>query len=235
MMPIFNNLVVFKYYYEIKSPKRSFYNRYFRSVVTTKALSKEIVNTAGVNLVINYFRQVPWNQLYNDLIFLEYHYSLQEKNSIGFSQAFHIALQQAYRKRAFKLEELKNTISPTIGIKNPLSSLPVSEVDIATVISGYQADMLVRKTPFEKASIIVNTNPIGTLKPHLLSKELQDHIHSSKERTGNTYNDVDIENHQYDFKYLREVNHKKNLVYFLNQEQFDSTMRGHIHCFLELF
>jgi hypothetical protein len=223
------NNFIFNDSYAIKSRKHSFYNRYFRSVVTTKALSKEIVNTAGVNLVINYFRQVPWNQLHNDALFLEYHYSLQEKNIIGFSYPVHLALQQAYRKRYFKIEDLKNIISSSIDIQNRLSSLTVSEVDIATVISGYQADMLVKKTTFDKATVIVNTNPVGTLKPYLLSKELQDRIHLSKLRTGNTYNDVDIEEHQYDFKYTDQLKRSKNHIYFFSQENFEKNIRNHLH------
>ena len=180
----------------------------------------------AVLLLGKYFETVPMENLIRDDVFLHYHQQLSSENPVGFSKTFNLGLQMAYRKKVYNVDSLQSTLSSkNISFIDPFNTTQSTQVDIYTVVSGFQGDKLASMTPFGNSTIEIVTNPRNNNK--ILHPLLLDRIIQSKKVTSNTVNDVDIDGHLYDFKHIEHVSYSKNHVYFYDIENIESAVKEH--------
>jgi len=185
----------------------------------------------ALNFIIDYYRKVPIDQLNNDQLFLQYH--IQNKNA--FSKTLNLGIALAYRKRYFELMDLKNTTDKRLFYQDFLSGKNQTTVDISTVVSGIQGNMLIVNTPFGNNQITINITPTVEVDIASLPLNVQKHIQLSKVNTGNTFNDVNVGIHPYDFKHKEIPKFGKSHIYFYDYENIDSWVDRGFNLMLKTF
>jgi hypothetical protein len=179
----------------------------------------------------DYFKDVSMQDTDNVVYLINYYKRLLEEDPSLYNRTMQLSMEFSFSKLKFYEQDLQNifkdlTLIDLIGRNNGLT-------DSSTLFSLLQAQYLLSQPGFKSntemrvvISTCVQSHNIKDISPELKNK-----MQVIKNATGNTVNDIDIDNHPHDFKMIRDIVYSKNHIIFLDYSDFSTfvTSKKYMH------
>jgi hypothetical protein len=98
------------------------------------------------------------------------------------------------------------------SIVDPITANSSPTIDSSTLYTALQTNLLVQRSPFRNSTIVINSTPTTNIDHNNLPALVKKKIAISKATTGNTFNDLSLDDVPYDFKDERNPSKIKNHI-----------------------
>jgi hypothetical protein len=179
-------------------------------------------NKQSLHTFAEHFKQIPDNQLDDQLVFIRWFKETFSNQPEVNTRAFQLAIEVSYKKKQFSEKYLHKVFEGQIGILD-LTGSNNGFTDASTFYTFMQTYVLLKQLGAAKnieMRIIISPPLKGNLKD--LPPKILQILQEGQKATGNSINDIMLNNHYYDYKNTRDIAYNKNHIIYLDYSNFDT-------------